>query len=197
MELAWKGSKGSSLERVYASSEENAIIKEQKFGLRLKVMHLKYTKWAQKSYTLTAQWGAQQPEGTLWNPGIKNFWHPESPGTHVWIYQWFDQLLGFSCFRSKNSKSFGLGAYWNSKLTHISWFWTHIGTFFDMWQPKSNWKRGVWNYQWIRRFGQKFLFWDFLYTIRHTKWKDLANKNPWAYKMICQNSYKCKHGKFL
>ena len=42
MELAWKGSKGSSLERVYASSEENAIIKEQKFGLRLKVIHLKY-----------------------------------------------------------------------------------------------------------------------------------------------------------
>ena len=37
MELAWKGSKGSSLERVYASSEENAIIKEQKFGLRPKL----------------------------------------------------------------------------------------------------------------------------------------------------------------
>ena len=29
-------------------------------------------------------------------------------------------------------------------------------------------------------------FWDFLYTIRHTKCRDLANKNPETYKKVGQ-----------
>jgi hypothetical protein len=145
---------------------------------------------------LTAQWGAPQPEGTRSNPWflileLQTFnvppyrWpirflsssHP--PGTHVWIYQWFDQFSGFSCFRSNNSKCFGFRAHWHSKLTHISWFWIQIGPFFDLWQPKNHRKpskmRGL-ELPVNKALPTEISFRCFLYTIRHTKWRDLANK---------------------
>jgi hypothetical protein len=104
--------------------------------------------------------------------------HP--PGTHVWIYQWFDQFSGFSCFRSNNSKCFGFRAHWHSKLTHISWFWIQIGPFFDLWQPKNHRKpskmRGL-ELPVNKALPTEISFWGFLYTIRHTKWRDLVNKN--------------------
>ena len=122
---------------VFSEGNKNLTIYPSQFWHYLVTSKLRWIICQTSEYmNLTAQWGAPQLEGTRSNPRFLVFelhtfnqppyrWpirflsssHPQRvPGAHVWIYQWFDQFLSFSCFRSNNCQFFGMGAHWHSKI---------------------------------------------------------------------------------